>query len=110
MSKRIKKDIKHISDEVGLQNIASDKLENVDSQVPSLTIDGAPSTRKSSSRKAAKVVAPMVASFPADTEEDPELQKLLKQVDQMLTDMTNSKWLSADYPSLQIDFGAKPKK
>ncbi len=41
--------------------------------------------------------------------DDHELEKLLLQVDHMLTEMTQSKWLSSDWPSLEIDFGSDKK-
>ncbi len=111
MSKRIKKDIKHISEEVSLQNIRTESLETVDSQVPSLTIeDSAVKTKKSTGRKSVKSNKAVLSSFANSSEEDPELQQLLMQVDEMLTEMTKSKWLSTEYPSLQLDFAQKSKK
>lgn len=39
--------------------------------------------------------------------EDLELDGLLIEVDRMLTEMTQSKWLSSEWPNLEIDMGNK---
>ncbi len=108
MSKRTKKDIKHISDELGIQ-IGGANQPVVDVQIPSLKIDGVLPSKKVSNRRSIST-KPEVFSSLAKTEEDPELQQLLLQVDRMLTEMTESKWLSLEYPNLQTYFSEKSKK
>lgn len=94
MPKRTKKDIESTSEDIVT---AKQTPENA-------SVTGAKKrTTKKATAKAA-VIDPVLKE-----EDDPELQSLLLQVDHMLTEMTQSKWLSADWPSLEIDFGNSKK-
>jgi hypothetical protein len=91
MPKRTKKDIESTSEDIVAAKPAPDGT--------------APPAKKRTTKKAAAKTA--VVDPVLNEADDPELQSLLLQVDTMLTEMTQSKWLSSDWPSLEIDFGTK---
>ena len=94
MPKRTRKDIESISDQISPTSATEETVAK---------------PRKRTTKKAATaVIEPQAANAPA-TADDAELQSLLSQVDKMLTEMTQSKWLSTDWPSLEIDFGKQKK-
>ncbi|MBX9688958.1 MAG: hypothetical protein K2X27_19780 [Candidatus Obscuribacterales bacterium] len=104
MSKRSKKDIQSISDE---QAVSKPVLKDTDSisQSSNTLESGSPKRSRRSSKAKTALLEKEATSL-----EDLELEKLLLQVDHMLTEMTQSKWLSSDWPSLEIDFGPEKIK
>jgi|688.fasta_scaffold825711_1 hypothetical protein len=103
MPKRTKKDINSTSSEQ-----MSNETVSADAGVQKQAADP-PKTRKRSTKvsagKTAAALAKNAASSAVLENDDLDLQNLLLQVDQMLTEMTQSKWLSSEWPSLEIDFG-----
>jgi hypothetical protein len=105
MSKRTRKDIKTISSRTTVTEGDTARLLPDPSLLPSLSIEPA-AGKKNRAKKYSKTA---VIEQVQDGQDDPELQDLLFQVDSMLTEMTQSKWLSSDWPSLEIDFGNNKK-
>lgn len=102
MSKRARKDIKSMSADV-LETDAQLKTPVDEALAPALTIEGTEKkTRKRTTTRAARKELAVATSTDDD---DPELQALLLQVDKMLTEMTQSKWMSPDWPNLEIGLG-----
>lgn len=107
MSKHSTEDIENISD--GNEPVkkparrSSKKLTGQES-----TVDGVAAKKRTSKKTSAQAIEVAKGVAVAD-HDDPELQSLLLQVDTMLTEMTQSKWLSKDWPSLEIDFGSSKK-
>jgi hypothetical protein len=101
MSKRTKKDINNTTVEAG--STAADLSLGAAAAASS---SAAGTTKKRASRKNSKtaVLEPGVSA-----QDEVELEQLLQQVDSMLTEMTQSKWLSSDWPTLEIEFGNKKK-
>lgn len=105
MSKRTKKDIKITSAELGGTGSEADHLLADQSLAPTFSAEPAVGKKKPAKRSAKTAVIDQDLS----AQDDPELEKLLLQVDTMLTEMTQSKWLSSDWPSLEIEMGNKKK-
>lgn len=105
MSKRTNKDIKITTAELSSSKCDTGRLPADQSCFPALSVEPA-AGKKRSAKRAAKTA---VVDQDASVQNDPELEKLLLQVDHMLTEMTQSKWLSSDWPSLEIDFGNSKK-
>lgn len=104
MPKSTNKDIENISD--GNSPAAAPEVKP--KRTRSTSADGAAKKPRSPRKSAA--AAAVVESTAVATADDAELQSLLLQVDKMLTEMTQSKWLSSDWPSLEIDFSNDQKK
>jgi hypothetical protein len=102
MSKRNKKDIKSASSSTG-----TTRYNTSAGQLPAVCLNGEPAVGKKETRKRAARTATIVKE--PGVQEDPDLDTLLSQVDKMLTEMTQSKWLSSDWPNLEIDFGNSKK-
>jgi len=104
MSKRTKKDINNTTVEAG--TAATDPSLSGVQAVSSSSAASAGTTKKRAPRKSSKtaVLEPGVSA-----QDEVELEQLLQQVDSMLTEMTQSKWLSSDWPSLEIEFSNKKK-
>lgn len=104
MSKRSKKDIKNISDEisslVGQAQIAQDTDNSL---TPSLILEGIPAGKRKTVKKTSKTMKTDAVTASISEDADPEFEALLLQVDQMLTEMTKSKWLSSDWPNLEFE-------
>lgn len=106
MSKRNTTDIENTTD---ISEVVPKATKRTRKTTAEKTADGG-TVKKRVSRKATAQTAMETARNVAVAEhEDPELQSLLLQVDTMLTEMTQSKWLSSDWPSLEIDFGNSKK-
>lgn len=106
MSKRDNTDIDNISDVTESVPKASKRTRKPAAEK---TADGGAPKKRVSRKATAQTAMETAKSVAVAEHEDTELQSLLLQVDTMLTEMTQSKWLSEDWPSLEIDFGNSKK-
>lgn len=100
MAKRSKKDISQISEK---QETLKEPQDLAELNVPSLLIDGTEPKTKSQPRRKTASKPSLKKVLAAQDDEDPELTSLLLQVDKMLTEMTQSKWLNSDWPAMAIE-------
>lgn len=111
MAKRTKKDISSTSSEqMSIETVAGAGAAAAAEQVAETAAKTRKRNTKTGSSKKSVFTTQNAAAAAVVEVDDLELQNLLLQVDQMLTEMTQSKWLSSEWPSLEIDFGSEASK